>query len=116
MARSDFEELEVYRLSEDLADEVWKIVIRWDAFAKQTVGRQLVDAADSVGANIAEGRGRRDTADHRRFVRIAWGSLNETQHFLRRAYRRNLLSSSQIQTLKRFLDPLPPKLNAYTAL
>jgi four helix bundle protein len=113
VARSDFEDLEVYRSAEELADEVWKIVINWDAFAKQTVGRQLVEAADSVGANIAEGRGRRDTADHRRFVRIAWGSLNETQHFLRRAFRRNLLTPSQTLVLKRLVDPLPPKLNAY---
>ncbi|MFZ4395152.1 MAG: four helix bundle protein [Kiritimatiellia bacterium] len=113
MAKSDFENLEVYRLAEELADEVWKIVIRWDAFAKQTMGRQLVDAADSIGANIADGRGRRDTADNRRFVRIAWGSLNETQHFLRRAYRRQLLNAEQIRMLRTFLDPLPPKLNAY---
>jgi four helix bundle protein len=52
------------------------------------VGKQLIRAADSVGANIAEGDGRGTYADNRRHVRIARGSLNETKHFLRRAYRR----------------------------
>lgn len=113
MAHSDFEDLEVYRLSEELADKVWKMVEGWDSFAKQTIGSQLVRAADSIAANIAEGRGRRDTADNRRFVRIAWGSLNETQHFLRRAYSRGLLSEGQVKALKPLIDSLPPKLNAY---
>ncbi len=113
MAVSDFETLSVYKLAEELADTVWDIVVRWDGFAKQTVGGQLVEAADSIGANIAEGRGRRDTADNRRFVRIAWGSLNETQHFLRRAYRRNLLTETQTNSLRTIIERLPPMLNAY---
>jgi four helix bundle protein len=113
MGRCDFEELEVYQLSERLADLVWDCVIRWDYFAKRTVGEQLVRAADSVGANIAEGRGRRDVNDNRRFVRIAWGSLNETQHFLRRAHRRRLLSDEQYSELTGITDILAPKLNAY---
>ena len=53
--RPDFEELDVYRLAEKLANEVWKMVIDWDLFSKDTLGKQLVRAADSVCANIAEG-------------------------------------------------------------
>ena len=113
MARTRFEKLEVYRLAEDLADAVWEIVERWPAFARSTVGRQLVRAADSVGANVAEGVGRGSNGDHRRFVRIARGSLNETQHWLRRAYRRHLLTEEQTQQLKRLIDELAPRLNAY---
>nr|WP_313898619.1 hypothetical protein [Roseofilum reptotaenium] len=46
MGRPDFEELEVYRLAEELANEIWQMVISWDSFAKDTVGKQLVKAAD----------------------------------------------------------------------
>jgi four helix bundle protein len=53
MARTNFEKLRVYQLSEKLADEVWEIVLTWNVFAKSTVGEQLVSAADSVGANIS---------------------------------------------------------------
>ena len=80
MARSHFENLQVYRLAEMLADEVWEIVYGWEKFAKNTIGEQLVEAADSIGANIAEGSGRGSFQDNRRFVRIARGSLKETQH------------------------------------
>lgn len=113
MERTNFENLEVYRLSEQIADQIWNIVLGWDNFARDTVGKQMVRAIDSVGANIAEGSGRGSYQDNRRFIKIARGSLNETKHWLRRAFRRNLLTKNQIENLKPTLEKLPPKLNAY---
>ena len=113
MAKTNFERLRVYQLSETLADEIWTIVTRWNVFARDTIGKQLVRAADSVGANIAEGTGRGTFVENRRFVRIARGSLNETQHFLRRAYKRKLLNDKDIQALRPLVDELAPKLNSY---
>ena len=108
-----FEELRVYRLAETLADEIWEIVGRWPGLARDTVGKQLIRAADSIGANIAEGCGRWSYQDNRRFIRIARGSLNETRHWLRRAFRRRLLKVEEIDLLKPMLKDLPPCLNAY---
>ena len=51
--RTNFEKLQVYQLSEKLADNVWNIVMAWDSFAKDTVGKQIVRSADSIGANIS---------------------------------------------------------------
>src|SRR5689334_15042674 len=108
-----FEDLRVYRMAESLADGVWSIVMEWNNFARDTVGKQLVRAADSVGANIAEGTGRHSFQDNRRFVKIARGSLHETKHWLRRAFKRNLLSERQVGELKPLLEDLGPCLNAY---
>jgi four helix bundle protein len=113
MAKTNFESLRVYQLSEKLADSVWSIVLKWNVFARDTVGKQLVKAADSIGANIAEGTGRGTFVDNRRFVRIARGSLNETQHWFRRAFKRRLLSDQEVRSLKPIIDELAPKLNAY---
>ena len=84
MEKTAFEKLRVYQLSEELADSIWDVAIRWDSFARDTVGKQLVRAADSIGANVAEGAGRGTPKDNQHFVRIGRGSLNETIHFLRR--------------------------------
>jgi four helix bundle protein len=113
MPRTNFENLRVYQLSEKLSDQVWDVVLGWNNFARDTVGKQLVRAADSVGANISEGTGRGRFLDNRRFVRMARGSLNETQHWLRRAYKRALLSKKQTDHLKPIIDELGPTLNAY---
>ena len=113
MSRTNFENLRVYKLSEELADAIWDIVVRWDSFAKDTVGKQIVRAVDSVGANISEGTGRGSFQDNRRFVRTARGSLNETQHFLRRAFKRKLLSKQDVEKLKPIVDNLAPQLNSY---
>jgi four helix bundle protein len=111
--RTSFENLQVYKLGEELADGIWKVVIGWEQFAKTTVGRQMVRAADSIGANIAEGSGRGSFQDNRRFVKMARGSLNETKHWLRRAYCRGLLSKEDVKRLRPIIDELAPKLNAY---
>ena len=113
MERTNFEKLRVYRLSEKLADELWKIARRWGYFERDTVGKQLVRAGDSIGANIAEGAGRGRFLDNKRFVRMARGSLNETKHWLRRAHKRGLLTAAQVQLLKPVIDELAPTLNAY---
>ena len=113
MSRTNFENLRVYKLAEELANEIWKIVLRWDRFARDTVGKQIVRSADSVGANIAEGTGRHSFQDNRRFVKVARGSLNETQHFLRCAFKRNLLTPADVKKIKPLVDNLAPQLNSY---
>src|SRR5262249_10950242 len=107
------ENLEVYKLAEKLADEVWEIVGTWGPLARDTVGKQAIRAADGVGANIAEGAGRGSFKDNRRFIRFARGSVNETKHWMRRAYKRDLLNQEMIGRLKSVLDELAPRLNAY---
>ena len=81
--------------------------------AQDTIGKQMIRSADSIGANIAEGSGRGTAQDNRRFLRMARGSLYETQHWLRRAYKRSLLTKKQVETLKPIIHELSPKLNAY---
>ena len=113
MKRTGFENLRVYQLSEEVSDLIWDIVINWDRFAKDTIGKQIVNSADSVGANIAEGTGRGSFADNRRFARIARGSLFEVKHWLRRAYKRNLLKEEEIIKLQELINELTPRLSAY---
>jgi len=113
MAKVNFENLRIYHLSEKLADRVWKSVSLWDGFAQDTVGKQLVRAADSIGANIAEGSGRGSSQDYRRFLRISRGSLYETLRWLRRAYSRKLITAKETTELRSIISELSPTLNAY---
>ena len=113
MARTGFENLRVYHLSEKIADLTWEEVAKWSWLAQYTVGRQLINAADSIGANIAEGSGRGSIAENRRFAKIARGSLFEVKHWLRRAYKRKLLAETNVVKFQELIDELTPKLSAY---
>ncbi len=113
MASRSFEELRVYQLAEELADRIWGVVLRWKPLARDTIGKQVVRSADGIGANIAEGYGRGSYQDNRRFIRIARGSLYETRHWLRRAFRRKLLTEQEIANIREIVDNFGPQLNAY---
>jgi hypothetical protein len=51
--RTEFENLRIYQLAEEIADLVWKVVGAWGRLAQETVGIQFIKSADSMGANIA---------------------------------------------------------------
>ena len=113
MIQSKFEELEIYQLAEKLSDLVWDIVIKWDAFPRNTVGSQYVEAADSVGSNISEGYGRGSYPDRSRFAKISRGSLFETVHWTKKSKRRKLLTDLEFKEIFEITDVLLPKLSSY---
>ncbi|MBL7731853.1 MAG: four helix bundle protein [Chitinophagaceae bacterium] len=107
------ETLEVYKLSEELSDQVWKIVIKWDYFHRDTIGKQLTRAADSVGANIAEGYGRYFFRESKQFYFYARASLLETKTWITKCMRRNIAEQKQWPDLLRKTELIHQKLNAY---
>ena len=71
----NLEELQVYQLSMELGEKIWKIVSEWNYFSKDTIGKQLIRNSDSVAANIAEGFGRYHFKKTKNFSYYARGSL-----------------------------------------
>jgi len=107
------EDLEVYTLSEVFGNEIWDIVIGWDYFAKDTVGKQMVRSADSISANIAEGFGRFHYKENKNFCYFSRGSVIETKGWLKKSVHRNLISEEQYQIFFQKLELIHIKLNAY---
>ena len=107
------EDLNVYRLAMDLGERVWAEVLRWDHFAKDTVGKQLVRAADSVAANLAEGYGRFHFKENKQFGYYGRGSLYETKTWLAKAAGRKLISPESHATFENDINQIGRMLNAY---
>ncbi|MBS4032829.1 MAG: four helix bundle protein [Ignavibacterium sp.] len=102
------EELQVYQLSMDLAEKFWEIVINWDYFLKDTIGKQLVRAADSIAANVSEGFGRFFYKENRQLCYYSRGSLFETK-----TKNRKLISENQFEIFSNDIDLIGKKLNGY---
>jgi four helix bundle protein len=91
------------------ANAVHEVAARWPTFERWTLGIQLVRAADSVTANIAEAMGREHLPDRRRLLTIARGSLLETESWLLLAEDRRLVppaSADQLEELAKALNGL----------
>ena len=107
------EELQVYNLSMEMAERIWEIIIDWDYFKKDTIGKQLVRAADSISANLSEGYGRYHFKENINFNFYSRGSLYETKTWLVKAHNRKLISDEDFKSFISEIDNLGVKLNNY---
>ncbi len=107
------EELQVYQLSMSIGEKVWNIVIKWDNFSRDTVGRQLVRAVDSVAANLSEGFGRYHYRESKHFYYYSRGSLYETKTWLTKASNRKLINEEEFQYFMKEINNIGVKLNNY---
>ena len=104
-------DVSAYRIADALSDEVWNIVLEWDSFAKWTLGKQFVNAVDSISVNIAEGFGRYHKKDKINFYRYARGSAKESVNWIEKAKRRELLTDKQYSHILAGLNKLPREIN-----
>jgi len=107
------EDLRVYQDAEEVADEIIDEVEKWKFYYKDVIGKQLVQAADSISANIAESYGRTGTKDVIQFLIYARGSMYETKCRLGKAIRRKLIVLDRGEFITKQLEKLAPALNAY---
>ena len=93
------EELEVYRVAMEIGEIAWSVVIKWDYFARKTLGAQFVEAADSIAFNIAEGYGRFHYKENKNFCYYSRGSAKETLTATKKAKARNLIAEEDYKLL-----------------
>lgn len=106
------ERMEFFQRYVEVADWVWDVFSDWSPLAAETVGKQLIRAADSIGANLVEGDGRYHDADALHFFIIARASARETRYWLQRAMKRKLLSAEEGQAKIEALSSVTQMLNA----
>jgi four helix bundle protein len=107
------EKLEVYKVAMEIGDLVWAIVEKWSAFAKDTLGKQFVRSADSIGLNIAEGYGRYFYKENKNFCFYSRGSAKETGSALKKAIKRNLITQEENDLIERKLISYYKLVNGY---
>ncbi len=107
------EEMRTYQLAMEMAEKIWDIVIKWNYFEKDTIGKQLVKAADSISANLSEGYGRFHYKENKQFCYYSRGSLYETKTWLTKAYNRQLIKDDIFATFQNDINTIGIKLNNY---
>ncbi|MGB9075157.1 MAG: four helix bundle protein [Terriglobales bacterium] len=93
----DFKELRVWSKAHELTVFIYNLT---RAFPKDEIyglTSQVRRSAASIGANIAEGCGRRSDGEMTRFLQIARGSASETEYHLLLAKDLGFLSEGDFQ-------------------
>ncbi|MDO8461164.1 MAG: four helix bundle protein [bacterium] len=104
-------DIDCYKRALALSNYVWDIIIKWDYFAKNTVGMQFTTAVDSISANIAEGFGRYGKKDKVRFYYYSFGSMKESLDWNEKAKYRKLLTREQYEHVLTELQILPKEIH-----
>ena len=107
------EDLEVYNEANQLAEIIWNIVAKWNFFAKDTVGKQIVKSSDSIAANISEGYGRFFYKENLQFCYYSRGSLFETKTWIEKSYKRRLIIDENYEELMDRANSVQGKQNGY---
>lgn len=110
---TELEELRVLQTAEQFSDKVWTIAGAWNEFARDTVGKQITRAADSIGANIAEAYGRYHSGEKINLLYYARGSLFETKYWLNRCKMRQLLSEPDANAWTQSLGEIARQINSF---
>ncbi len=95
----NFEKLEVWKKSLELADIVYNCTQAFPVEERFGLTNQLRRAAVSVSSNIAEGSSRRSKLDFVRFIEIATGSVFELASQIFIARRQGLLAEESFRKI-----------------
>lgn len=82
MTVRSYRDLLVWKKGMALAASVYRLTRQMPKYEEYRISGQMIRAAASVPANIAEGHGRGTRPDYAHFVSIAKGSLAELETFL----------------------------------
>ena len=102
----DFNKLKVYEKSYKFALEVYKLTSSFPVSEKYNIVSQLRRAASSIGANIAEGCGRKTKKELSHFMYISLGSLKECEHFISLSKDLDYLDKKKYEQMTDFVDEL----------
>jgi four helix bundle protein len=94
-----FEDVEGWRLSRDMRQNLIRITQESRQFKDAWLLAQMMNCGDSEMANIAEGFDSGSDREHNRFLKIAYRSLTEFQSHLYSALDENCLTQASFDLL-----------------
>jgi four helix bundle protein len=111
----DFRKLTVWREAHALTLRVYGCTRSFPKDEMYGLTSQLRRSAASIGANIAEGCGRKQSRDLARFLRIAMGSASETEYHLLLAHDLGFFDKRGYSELERAITGIKRMLTALLA-
>jgi four helix bundle protein len=105
--------IHIYELSMNIGEKIWKLVNGWDYFAKETIGKQLVQSTDSVACNLNGSYKIKNEsgAKERAYFTITY--LNETKTLITKAAQRKLINEKEYNNISTEINVISFLLNKH---
>jgi four helix bundle protein len=109
----DFKDVKVWTKAHELTLSVYQVTRRFPREELYGLTSQLRRSAVSIGANIAEGCGRRSDGEFGRFLQIARGSASEVEYHLLLARDLGFLAAAEYVSLQHRIDEVERMLTSF---
>ena len=109
----DFKKLEVWKSAHQLTLDIYRLTTNFPKDERFGMIQQIRRAAASIGANIAEGAGRRTNKDFARALYFSFGSIKELEHFLLLAKDLNYIDICNFNAFNQKLESIGKMLNKF---
>ncbi len=93
MHNMDYRKLDVYQRAHALFPKIYRLVRTWKQIDQREIESQIIRAANSIHANIAEGSNK-SVPDFKRYISIAIGSCDELVSHINDAVSIGLVNST----------------------
>ena len=103
---NDFKELKVWKKAHETTLHLYRLTQQFPREELYGLTSQIRRAASSIGANIAEGCGRKSDGEMARFLHIARGSAVELEYHLLLSRDLELLAVHSFDVLERDVDEI----------
>lgn len=105
------ENLPFFKIYVDFANWAWNTALRWPKLAQDTVGKQLIRAADRIGATLVKGDGRHSDREAAHLFTLARGSARETRLWINLGVERKLIAAEVAEGKIALLEDATRQLN-----
>ncbi len=109
----DFKKLEVWKLARQLTLDLYRLTANFPKDERFGMIQQIRRASSSIGANIAEGAGRKSNKDFVRTLYFSFGSIKEIEHFLLLAKDLNYIDICNFNAFNQQLETIGKMLNKF---
>ena len=98
-----YNELDAYKRASALFPKIYRLVRSWKPLDQRELGSQMIRAANSIHANVAEGFGK-TVPDFKRYLGTAIGSCDELRSHIVDARNIDLIDQKSAEMLLREYD------------
>jgi four helix bundle protein len=113
MSKFRFQDLRIWQLAIEIADELFDIADTLDKRGLHRFAEQLRGAGMSMSNNIAEGSGSSSKKEFKQFLNVARRSTFENANVLILLQRRNLITKESMERLLSKLDSLCRQITSF---